>query len=364
MSIRQDIITAARGGIPERIPWTISKDLLPSGQDERELRSAGLATISSIPSTSAEIFKWGPNVEVAEREIIKDGQMLHHIAYRTPLGELTELIQPVYGTGMAGRVQPWILEFMIKQSSDYKILEYMVNEQIFDSDFDGIRQVQEDLGNDGVVICKVAKTPFALLWMYYTGLERLIFDLEDNPGPVNRVMEAMINRDQKVWKIMAKSPAEILHCSDNISADLVSPKIFNNYFLPYYQALTKVINPADKPIAIHVDGLIRRLADSFKNIPEGMIIEAFTPPPTGNFSVSEARAVWGNRPLWLNFPSSVHLEPSEKVEAVTMEILHQAATGNGFLLGITENMPAKCWQQSLAAIGRVMNKYGAYPIQV
>ena len=364
MSIKQDILTAARGGIPERIPWTISHDLLPCGQVERELRSTGLAIVITSPKTSAEIFNWGPNVEVAEKVIIEGGASLRRITYRTPIGELTELIQPVYGTGMSGRVQPWILEFMVKRSSDYKILEFMINEQIFSPDFDGIRQVQEELGDDGVVICKVGKTPFALLWMYYTGLERLIFDLADNPGPVQRVMEAMLSRDRKVWEIMAKSPAEMFHCSDNLSADLVSPAIFEKYFLPYYLDLTKVIDPAEKPIAIHVDGLIRRLADSFKKIPEGMIIEAFTPPPTGNFSVAEARAAWGNRPIWINFPSSVHLEPPEKVEAATIEILHEAAPGNGFLLGITENMPGNRWQQSLAAIGRTLNKYGAYPLRV
>ena len=172
--------------MPDRIPWTISHDLLPYGQAERELRTSGLAVIFALPTTSPEIYQWGPNVEVMERDEIVDKRLLRRFVYRTPIGELTELIQPVYGTGMAGRVQPWILEFIIKQSSDYKILEYMVNNQIFRPDFDGIRQLQEELGDDGVVVSKVAKTPYALISMYYTGLERLIFDLADNPEPVQR----------------------------------------------------------------------------------------------------------------------------------------------------------------------------------
>ena len=177
-------------------------------------------------------------------------------------------------------------------------------------------------------------------------------------------MEAMVNRDRKAWEIMAKSPAELISCSDNITADIISPKLFEKYFLPYYRELSNVINPADKPIVIHMDGLIHRLADKIKDVPEGMIIEAFTPPPTGDFSVSQARAAWGNRPIWINFPSSVHLEPSERVKEMTREILRQAAPGNGFLMGVTENIPGNCWRESLAAIGEVMNKYGACPLKV
>jgi len=69
-------------------------------------------------------------------------------------------------------------------------------------------------------------------------------------------------------------------------------------------------------------------------------------------------------PIWINFPSEAHLSPQEEVEAVTLEILRQAAPGDGFLFGITENMPANCWQESMAAIGRVLDRYGKCPITV
>jgi hypothetical protein len=125
-----------------------------------------------------------------------------------------------------------------------------------------------------------------------------------------------------------------------------------------------VIHPAEKPLFIHADGFGRSLADSVKKLPEGMIVEAFTPPPMGNYSVAEARAAWGDRPIWINFPSSTFLYGPEEIEAVAKEILRQAAPGNAFLFGITENMPSNRWQEGLKAIGRVLERYGSCPIRI
>ena len=124
------------------------------------------------------------------------------------------------------------------------------------------------------------------------------------------------------------------------------------------------MRPAGKTLFVHVDGNVRRLADVVGKMPEGMVVEAVTPPPTGDYSVAEARAIWAGRPLWINFPSSVHLSTPGEVEAATVEILRQAAPGDGFLLGITENMPVNYWQESMAAIGRVLERYGKCPIAV
>jgi hypothetical protein len=110
--------------------------------------------------------------------------------------------------------------------------------------------------------------------------------------------------------------------------------------------------------------LVRSLASSISHLPQGVVVEAFTPLPTGDLTVAEARAAWGDRPIWINYPSTVHLSPTDEVEEVTKEILQQATPGTGFLLGVTENMPAASWERSLHAIGRVISRYGRCPIEM
>lgn len=56
-------------------------------------------------------------------------------------------------------------------------------------------------------------------------------------------------------------------------------------------------------------------------------------------SMKEAREAWPDKVLWINFPSSVHLQPESAIEQVTVNLLEDVAPGDGFLLGITEDLP-------------------------
>ena len=361
MSVKSDIMRACRGELPERVPWTIYSNLLPQGEGEKALRSHGLGLVHPIQIHPVQSFNH-PSVEVVQRNVVVDGKMARRITYRTPVGELTEVKRSDYASGMAGYVADWRLEYMVKRPEDYEVLEFIVRDQVFGVDHDAIRQVQQELGDDGVAIVRVNRAPFQRIWIEYTGIERLCMDLVDHRELVERVMRTMIENDREVWRAIADSPIELVQCGDAITADIVSPRLFRDYFLPFYRELCKVIRPVEKPVFVHIDGFMRSLAGVLDEMPKGMIIEAFTPPPTGDLSLAEARSAWPGRPIWINFPSSVHLSSPNEVEATTLDILRQAAPGDGFLFGITENMPATRWQESMAVIGRVLDRFGRCPI--
>ena len=67
------------------------------------------------------------------------------------------------------------------------------------------------------------------------------------------------------------------------------------------------------------------------------------PPPA-------ATAALPDKVLWLNFPSSVHLEPNDVVEQKTVDLLDEAGSMDGILMGVTEDMPPHRWQESCLAI--------------
>ena len=79
-------------------------------------------------------------------------------------------------------------------------------------------------------------------------------------------------------------------------------------------------------------------------------IEAFTPAPTTDMTVTQAREVWPDKVLWLNFPCDVHLRPGAEVAAVAMDLVDQATTPEGLLIGITDDVPENRWRQSFTAI--------------
>jgi hypothetical protein len=349
--------------MPERVPWTIYSNLLPQGEAERKFRSQGLALIYPFQTHSVQSFET-PDVEVAQKTVLHEGRSALRIHYRTPVGELTEVRRSDYASGMAGYVADWRLEFMIKKPGDYEVLEFIIRNQVFRLGDEAVLQAQEEIGDDGVVIFRVNRVPFQRLWIEYTGLERLCLDLNDYPELVERVMEAMIEKDVEMWQRVAASPFELVQCPDNITADITGPALFERFFIPFYEELYQVMHAADKPLFVHIDGSAANLADAVGKLPEDMIVEALTPPPTGDLSMAQARAAWKDRPIWINFPSSVFLSSATEIEAAMEEILRQAAPGDGFLLGITENMPGTRWREGLSIIGQVLDRHGKCPITI
>jgi hypothetical protein len=94
------------------------------------------------------------------------------------------------------------------------------------------------------------------------------------------------------------------------------------------------------------------------------IIEAFTPPPDCDVTVKEARAAWPDKILWINFPSSLHLESPEAIRQATRQILSESAPGRRFLIGITEDIPEGVRYTSLSTILQTISEHGKLPIQV
>lgn len=66
--------------------------------------------------------------------------------------------------------------------------------------------------------------------------------------------------------------------------------------------------------------------------------------------------------MWINFPSAIHLNEPSEIEETTRQILREAAPGDRFLIGITENVPRDKWPQSFAAISRVLKTEGQLPM--
>ena len=93
------------------------------------------------------------------------------------------------------------------------------------------------------------------------------------------------------------------------------------------------------------------------------IIEAFTPPPTGNLSLKEVRSLWKDKVVWINFPSSIHMSSPEEIRAHTTNLLQEAAPGDRFLIGVTENVPENVLERSLRTISQTLQEKGTLPLR-
>ena len=108
--------------------------------------------------------------------------------------------------------------------------------------------------------------------------------------------------------------------------------------------------------------MLKSLVESVASCPRD-VVEAFNPTPDGNVSVGDARIASPDKTLSINFPSSVHLRPKEKIREMAIDILRQAARGRAFVIGITEDVPSNVVQESLTTIAMTLNEYGKCPLR-
>jgi hypothetical protein len=69
-------------------------------------------------------------------------------------------------------------------------------------------------------------------------------------------------------------------------------------------------------------------------------------------------ALWPDKRLWVNFPSSVHLRSYDEVRAEAEAILKAGGQSGRLQIQISENVPYSVWQTSLPAIVDAIDDYG------
>jgi hypothetical protein len=167
----------------------------------------------------------------------------------------------------------------------------------------------------------------------------------------------MVRRYDELYDLAAEAPVEILQSADNITGDVVGVERFRRYCVPCYERHMRRLAGTGKRLAVHMDGRLRALIGAIADAPFD-IVEALTPPPTGDVSVRAAREAWPDKALWLNYTSSMHLEPDAAIAAHTRHLIEEAGSKRGFAIGITEDVPAQHCVRSLRAIARAIQEVG------
>ena len=347
MNIRERILSALNWEEPDRIPLTIYDWMIPRGETERMLRRAGVGLILRLPAHQVEHRE----VDFLSKEYWEDGKKYVRKTIRTPVGEIHQTLEPevAYDTSL------WIKEHFIKEPDDYKVMEFVWKDMIIHDNFDVIKEAVRRIGGDGLVYVRLAKVPVQEMLYQMLGLEQFSLDYYDRRDLFDSLHNSMLKRYEELFDLAADAPVEIILYGDNITSDVVGEERFRNYCMPVYKRTTEKLAGTGKKLAVHLDG---RLASLKHTIGEADmdIVEALTPPPMGDVSVKEARELWPDKALWINFTSSMHIEPLDVIEAHTRHLIEEAGTKKGFAIGITEDAPVKALEKSLDVISKVLNE--------
>jgi hypothetical protein len=329
MSIKSDILAVLRGERPERVPWNIHHELLPQGRLERAMRERGLGIVEKGVHPYLAV---SPRVSVEERQTVEDGRRTIHVTHHTPVGDLHS--RKVIGPDGS----PWVLEHPVKQVDDFRVLEFISEDTEYRPNDEAIRGRQASLGDDGLVLCRMMRSPLQRLLIEWMGTEGVCYALFDHPSEMDRLLACMAASDAQAHVVAADSAAEALWSAENITAWITSPELFERYCLPYYERVASLVAERGKPYGVHMDGQLAALRDLIARSPLSFV-EGFTPPPMGDLELEDARRAWPEKALWTNFPGSELHRPDEEVVRYTVDLVRRGMAAGRFLLTLTEDFP-------------------------
>jgi len=239
----------------------------------------------------------------------------------------------------------------VAKPQDYEILMTYLRSIVVHEDYDRAASVARDLGDDGLPHVSIDRTPWQQLWIQWVCLEDLCLHVADCPDVVEECLDIIGGIVRRTFKIVAKADIPYVVFPDNITAPAIGERYFRQYCLPFYRELHDMLAERGIPVFVHIDGDTRGLRDA---IGESGIdgIDSLSPPPDNDTSVEEALRLWPGIRLLVNFPSSVHLAPAERIYEVAADIVRQAGDTGRVQIQISENVPPGAWRKSYPEIVR------------
>ena len=340
---REEIELALAGGAPDCVPFTFYDLLFPERFDPAPLQSKGMA----ICARRSVYRKVTPNVKVRE---VKESDGGVRTIYDTPVGTLTSLYRPA-----ALAMTP--MEHPIKTRDDYRVAKFIVEDARYEQDYDTFLAECARIGNAGKVIAETCYEPLLDVEITWLGQARFCYEVADNNDAVMELHEVLAENHKKMYEVVAASPADYVLYGGNVVPEMLGPDRVRDYVCPCWNAFADQLHDRGQKIGVHLDANNRLILDVVRNSKLDFV-EAFTPPPDCNVSVAEARAAWPGKRLWINFPSSVHLQSEDTIREATLEIHRQAGDRQGFLMGVTEDIPREHIERSVTVILDTLKECG------
>jgi hypothetical protein len=280
------------------------------------------------------------------RHYWKDGLMRQERVYDTPVGRVSSDVGQSVGAG-----SEHIASYYLKSPEDYRTMRWIALHAHLASNTALYRTAAERMGEDGVVMGRMDRTPYQKLLLELAGGEQFLMDLYDDPEPVEELMEALGKRYKEQVDRAMDSPAELIWIPDNVTVDMTPPAACEKYLLPYYEYCVKCARQAGKRVVVHYDGRIRPLIPFLKRTGADVLESVSAPTIGGDMTYREAASALPEMVILPNFPSNLCNAPDEAIESCVEDFL-TAAAGRPFMLQISEDLAEGTWRRVIPLVTR------------
>ncbi len=347
MTMRERILAVVQGRELDRVPFVIYDGMLPMDEVDRQVGADRIGVMRW-----SEVHKViTPHCRFITEEYRVGKDKWQRITLHTPRGSIFEerQFEPVFDSSS-------IKKHFVQESRDYEVLWSYLQDSTMVEDYARYYQDQAELGERGVPLVAVERTPYQNLWIIWVGLDNLSYHLADFPEMVEKTFDLFAARERQIFDIVRRSPVQFIDFPDNITAQAIGPARFRRHCTSLYDELAGMLGEA-APVFVHMDGNLKPLWQAISNS-RVRGLDSFTPAPDNDTRVAEAVALWPEMRLFVNFPSSLHLGSYAQVRSEAEEILSAAGHTGRLQIQISENVPLDKWQTSFPAIADAIDQFG------
>jgi hypothetical protein len=347
MTERERVLTLLAGGRPDRVPWFGDLDYRATALIGRGLKPPGFKESDAYIDWHRDLrvgfylqgyFPFRTIVENCRTTEWREGPARRR-RIETPRGALTET-----WTWLADSFAEAPTEHLVKSSADLPAYRYMFENTRFEPDFAFAEKRARQVGEAGVVLCYLPKSPFMQLVALDAGIAAVAEIQADAPGELEETLAAVRAAHDRAARIAVDSPAEILMIPENLSSEVVGPRFYELYMRDCHQAWCREIAAAGKFSCVHLDGTLRGLLRQVAGA-GFTFIEAMTPAPVGDLEV-ERWAEWcgatGKRTVFWGGLPGVYF--TDKVSEAEFErharaVLRVMSSEPRYVLGVADQVP-------------------------
>ena len=347
MTNRERILAVVQGRMPDRVPFVQYSGL--AAPNDEVWQHVGRDAVGILRWSSVHALLY-PHCKSESQDFETDGQRRRRTTIHTPGGSIFEerIFEPVYHSSS-------VCKHYVETPADLDVFIAYCQDAVVEPRLERYHQAAAELGDDGLPLITVERTPYQQLWVQWAGLDNLTYLMADCTDRVQLVMDLLAARARRIYEIASQSDAPFIDVPDNITAPTIGPRLFEQHCVPRYNELADMLG--ERPVFVHMDGDLRPLWDAI-SASKVRGIDSLAPPPDNDTSVADAVAMWPETRLFVNFPSSVHLRPAEQVYEQAMELLTQGGHTGRLQIQISENVPRDRWRVSFPAIAKAVQDFG------
>jgi Uroporphyrinogen-III decarboxylase len=286
----------------------------------------------------------------------KDGKMII-TEIETPVGSLRE-VQKYLADSYTWAIE----EHFVKDIRDLKSIRYFYDHTYYEADYKLLQDRYEQIGDNGIVMSFLPKSPLMELVALLAGIEATTFAILDDPDEFSETIGVLGRKADEAASISLKSPAECHMIPENLSSEVIGKNLFESYMRSYEQKWNSRIREAGKYSFVHMDGTMKGLIKEVSST-GFTVLEALTPSPVGDIPIDEInKYVNADTIIWGGLPGLyfTDLISDSEFDEFVIHVIEVMKTQPRYVLGVADQVPPLCRPERIKRVSELMEKHGWY----